>query len=62
MSVNLGRVEFAAAAAGVFGILVHMGVIPVAKVDNVNAGIKPTVPAEPSVLVTPPTGPVGQVK
>lgn len=30
-------------AAG-FGVLVHMGVIPVTKVDNVKAGVKPSVP------------------
>lgn len=34
----------ASVIAGVFGVLVHAGVIPVTKAANVKAGVKPTVP------------------
>ena len=53
--------------AAIFGLLVHMGVIPVTKVANVRAGIKPTVPSDVAVAVPeisakpadyPPTVPV----
>jgi len=43
-------VEVAGAAAAILGVLVHMGVIPVTKVANVKAGVKPTVPSD-SVVV-----------
>jgi hypothetical protein len=46
----------AAIVAGVFGILVHAGVIPVTKVDNVKAGISPTIKGKASVLSTPMSG------
>jgi hypothetical protein len=36
--------SLAGTVAVVFGILVHAGVIPVTKVDNVKAGVKPDVP------------------
>ena len=42
--------------AAVFGLLVHAGVIPVTKVDNVKAGIKPAVKGKASVLSTPMDG------
>lgn len=41
--------SFAGAIAGIFALLVHAGVIPVTKVDNVKAGLKPTVPADVAV-------------
>lgn len=53
-------VETATAAAAILGILVHMGVIPVTKVQNVSAGVKPTVTGKDSVLHAPVDGPVGQ--
>lgn len=37
-------VETATATATILGILVHMGVIPVTKVDNVKSGLKSKVP------------------
>jgi hypothetical protein len=43
----------AAIVAGIFGVLVHAGVIPVTKVDNVHAGITPTIKGQASVLDTP---------
>ena len=39
--------------AALFGLLVHAGVIPITKVDNVQAGVKPTVKGQASVLTTP---------
>jgi hypothetical protein len=49
-------VEVAGAAAAILAVLVHMGVIPVTKVDNVKAGIAPTVKGKASVLDTPANG------
>jgi hypothetical protein len=49
-------VEVAGAAAAILAILVHMGVIPVTKVDNVKAGIAPTVKGKASMLSTPMSG------
>lgn len=46
----------AAIVAGVFGVLVHAGVIPVTKVDNVKAGLVPTIKGKASVLDTPMAG------
>ena len=46
-------VEVAGAAAAILAVLVHMGVIPVTKVDNVKAGIAPSVKGKASVLSTP---------
>ena len=46
-------VEVAGAAAAILAVLVHMGVIPVTKVDNVKAGIAPTVKGKASMLSTP---------
>lgn len=43
--------SLAGCVAGVFALLVHIGVIPVTKVANVKAGIKPTVP---NAVVTAP--------
>lgn len=45
--------SLAGTVAVVFGILVHAGVIPVTKVDNVKAGLKPTLKGQASVLTTP---------
>jgi hypothetical protein len=42
--------------AAVFGVLVHMGVIPVTKVDNVRVGLKPAVKGQASMLTTPMVG------
>jgi uncharacterized membrane protein len=39
----------AGVVAAVFGLLVHAGVIPVSKVANVKAGLKPTVPGSVEV-------------
>jgi hypothetical protein len=42
LNLNATQVtEVAGAAAAILAILVHAGVIPVAKVQNVNAGIAP---------------------
>src|SRR3954451_116532 len=41
--------SMAGVIAVVFGLLVHAGVIPVAKVANVKAGLKPTVPGSVEV-------------
>jgi len=49
----------AAIVAGIFGVLVHAGVIPVTKVDNVKAGLVPTIRGKASVLETPVVGQVG---
>jgi hypothetical protein len=49
-------VEVAGAAAAILAVLVHMGVIPVTKVDNVKAGIAPTVKGKASMLNTPADG------
>jgi hypothetical protein len=46
----------AAVVAGIFGVLVHAGVIPVTKVDNVKAGLVPTIKGKASVLDSPMVG------
>ena len=61
--LHLNAAELATTAsivAGVFGVLVHAGVIPVSKVDNVKAGVKPTIDGKASMLTTPVEGSVGQ--
>ena len=55
--------SIASAVAAVFAVLVHAGVIPVTKVSNVKAGVKPTVPSavevgEPLSATVPAAKPV----
>jgi len=66
VGLNLTTAELASIAglvASVFAVLVHAGVIPVTKVSNVKAGVKPTVPSavevgEPLSATVPAAQPV----
>lgn len=48
--------SIAGVVATIFAVLVHAGVIPVTKVDNVQVGLKPVIQGQASVLSTPDVG------
>ncbi len=52
----------AAIVAGVFGVLVHAGVIPVTKIQNVAAGVKPIKTGTAAMLSVPMAGEVKSAK